>query len=83
MAICLVCGRYDNLGIEQSMKKGWVFARCPECHRGTPLDIAKVYLAQTMGEANIEGFCNEHWFKDTGICGYCRMRRESQTEHVA
>ena len=76
MAICLVCGKYEKLGLEESMQKGWVFIRCPECHRGTPFDIAKVYLSKTIGEENIEGFCPKHWFKDSGLCGYCRMRRE-------
>lgn len=82
MAICLVCGKYEGLGLEDAMHKGWTFARCPECQRGTAYDIAKVYLSKTMGETMISGFCNRHWFKDSGICGYCRMRREGPTQHV-
>ena len=83
MAICLVCGKYEAVGLEGAMKKGWVFARCPECQRGTPFDIAKVYLSRSIGENNITGFCNRHWFKDSGICGYCRMKREGPSQHVA
>ena len=76
MAVCLECGKYDALGLDAAMRKGRPFTKCPECHRGTSLDIAKMYLAATMGENYIEGFCNRHWFRDTGICGYCKMRRE-------
>jgi len=83
LAICLVCGKYEGVGLESAMKKGWVFARCPECQRGTPFDIAKVYLANSIGENNITGFCSRHWFKDSGICAYCRMRREGPTQHVS
>ena len=83
MAICLVCGKYEGVGLEEAMQRGWIFARCPECHRGTPFDIAKVYLSKTIGASNIEGFCSKHWFKDRGIYGYCRMRRESVSESVA
>jgi hypothetical protein len=76
LAICLVCGKYEELGLRDCMKEGWVFARCPECQRGTPIDIALNYLAKSVGENNIEGFCDRHWFKDSGICGYCKMKRE-------
>jgi hypothetical protein len=82
LAICLVCGKYEGLGLENAMRKGWIFARCPECQRGTPYDIAKVYLSKSIGENNITGFCSRHWFKDSGICGYCRMRREGPSQHV-
>jgi hypothetical protein len=61
------------------MSKGWVFARCPECGRGIPLDILSIHLAKTIDEKYIEGFCERHWFRDSGICGYCKMRREVQT----
>ena len=83
MAICLVCGKYEGVGLVPAMKKGWTFARCPECQRGTPLDIAMVYLSRSMGENNISGFCSRHWFKDRGICGYCRMRQEKPSQNVA
>jgi hypothetical protein len=83
LAICLVCGKYEAVKIEAATKKGWTFARCPECQRGTPLDIAMVYLSKSIGEANISGFCSRHWFKDSGICGYCRMKREGPTQNVA
>jgi hypothetical protein len=82
MAICLVCGKFEKLSLDEAMGKGWVFIRCPECHRGTPFDIARVYLSKTIGEENIEGFCQRHWFKDSGLCGYCRMKREG-TQAVA
>jgi hypothetical protein len=83
LAICLVCGKYEGVGLEEAMERGWIFNRCPECHRGTPYDIAKVYLSKTIGASNIEGFCSKHWFKDSGICGYCRMKRERLSENVA
>jgi len=83
LAICLVCGKYEGVGLEEAMQRGWIFNRCPECHRGTPYDIAKVYLSKTIGASNIEGFCSKHWFKDRGICGYCRMKRESVSENIA
>lgn len=82
MVVCLVCGQYEEIGIRDSMKAGWVFTRCPECHRGTPLDIAMNYLAKSMGEMNVEGFCERHWFKESGICGYCKMKREEQAGSV-
>jgi hypothetical protein len=83
LALCLVCGKFDKLDLEHAMKKGWVFTRCPECHRGTPYDIARVYLSKTIGEENIEAFCVKHWFKDSGVCGYCRMKREEAQQRVA
>ena len=76
MALCLVCGKYEEQNLRECIKEGWVFARCPECHRGTPMDIAINYLSKSIGENNIEGFCDRHWFKDSGICGYCKMKRE-------
>ena len=83
MAVCQVCGKYDALGLDAAMRKGGKFTKCPECLMGTPLDIAKMYLAATMGENYIEGFCSRHWFKDSGICGYCRMKREGIKANVA
>ena len=59
MAICLVCGKYEGVGLEDAMRKGWIFARCPECQRGTPYDIARVYLSKSMGETNIAGFLQQ------------------------
>ena len=83
MAVCLVCGKFDDLSLEKAMGKGWVFTRCPECQRGNQLDILMMYLSRTMGEKYLDGFCERHWFKDTGICGYCKMRREGINENVA
>lgn len=82
MAVCLVCGKFEGKDIKGSMKEGWVFARCPECHRGTPFDILATHLSKTIEEQYLEGFCDRHWFKDTGICGYCKMRRE-EYKHVS
>jgi hypothetical protein len=42
-----------------------------------------MFLAVTVGENYIEGFCNRHWFKDSGICGYCKMKREAARATVA
>ncbi len=82
MVVCLVCGKYLEMKVKQAMGEGWVFARCPECHRGTPYDIIATYLSKTIGEEYIEGFCERHWFKDSGICAYCKMRRERPEEIV-
>lgn len=76
MAVCLVCGKFDELDLKQAMSNGWTFTRCPECHRGTPFDIIATFLSKTMKEKHLEGFCSRHWFKDSGICGYCKIKRE-------
>jgi hypothetical protein len=65
------------------MSTGWVFTRCPECQRGTPFDIVMSHLSKTVGEEYLEGFCERHWFKDSGICGYCKMKREGPAENVS
>jgi len=75
LAVCLVCGRYEDVGLKGALSKGWVFIRCPECQRGTPFDILAGHLIKHSREEFVEGFCPQHWFKDSGICGYCRMRR--------
>lgn len=77
LAICLVCGLYEEVDLKKAMSQGWVFARCPECQRGTPFDIIAIHLAKNIGENYMEGFCERHWFKDSGICGYCKMKREA------
>lgn len=86
MAVCLVCGKYADVGIKKAMGMGWVFTRCPECQRGTPFDIVMSHLSKTVGEEYLEGFCERHWFKDSGICAYCKMKRGSsggQVENVS
>lgn len=75
MAVCLVCGRYDEIGLRDALSTGWVFIRCPECQRGTPFDIIAGHLIKRTPEQFIEGFCPDHWFRDSGICSYCRMKR--------
>jgi hypothetical protein len=82
LAVCLVCGKYDDVGIKKAMSTGWVFTRCPECQRGTPFDIVMSHLVKTIGEEYLEGFCQRHWFKDSGICAYCKMKRGSSGEQV-
>jgi hypothetical protein len=82
LAVCLVCGKFSDIGIKKAMSAGWVFTRCPECQRGTPFDIVMSHLAKTVGEEYLEGFCERHWFKDSGICGYCKMKREGPAENV-
>jgi hypothetical protein len=82
LAVCLVCGKFADTGLKKAMGAGWVFTRCPECHRGTPLDIVVTYLSKTGTEEYLDGFCERHWFKDSGICGYCKMKREGHTENV-
>ncbi|HZT34830.1 MAG TPA: hypothetical protein VFA15_02845 [Nitrososphaera sp.] len=77
MAVCLVCGRFENLQLSDAMGRGWVFLRCPECQRGTPFDIVAIHLLKTIPENYIEGFCPEHWFKDSGVCSYCKMKRSA------
>lgn len=76
MAVCLVCGSFEEITIKEAMSSGWTFTRCPECHRGTPFDIIATFLSRTIDEKYIEGFCQKHWFKDTGICSYCKLKRE-------
>ncbi len=71
-----MCGKYEELDLKKAMSQGWVFARCPECQRGTPFDIISIHLLKTIDAKYIEGFCERHWFKDSGICGYCKMKRE-------
>ncbi|HKC78660.1 MAG TPA: hypothetical protein VKB83_01035 [Nitrosopumilaceae archaeon] len=83
MAICLICGKYDEVDLKKAMSNGWVFTRCPECQRGNQFDIIVTYLTKTVGEKYLEGFCHNHWFKDSGICGYCKMKREGYNENVA
>jgi hypothetical protein len=75
LAVCIVCGKFEGQGLTKSMEAGWTFIRCPECQRGTPLDILAVHLAKTTPEQYLEGFCPEHWFRDSGICAYCKIRR--------
>lgn len=75
LAVCIVCGKYEDTTLEKSMKAGWVINRCPECQRGFPLDIVAMHLSKSIPEKYIEGFCTEHWFKDAGICSYCKMKR--------
>ena len=83
LAVCLVCGMLEDCDLKKAMNKGWVFAKCPECQRGTPIDILATYLAKTTNEIFLEGFCERHWFKDTGICGYCKMRRQGVMQDVS
>jgi hypothetical protein len=71
----LVCGRFQQLGLAGALNAGWVFIRCPECQRGIPFDIVAGHLIKSTREEFIEGFCPDHWFKESGICSYCRMRR--------
>jgi hypothetical protein len=33
------------------------------------------YLIKKTPEQFMEGFCPEHWFRDSGICAYCKMKR--------
>ena len=83
MAVCLVCGKFEDVGLKKAMAEGWIFTRCPECQRGTPLDIVVTYLVKTTGENYLDGFCPRHWFKDSGICAYCKMKREGVSENVS
>lgn len=80
MAVCIVCGKYEGLDLVEAMRKDWVFIRCPECQRGTPFDIIMMYLSKTIPQEYLEGFCSRHWFKDSGVCGYCKMKREGVRE---
>jgi hypothetical protein len=75
MAVCLVCGRFEEKDLQDAMNDGWVFTRCPECQRGTPFDILMMHLSKTIPEKYFEGFCPKHWFKDSGVCGYCKVKR--------
>jgi hypothetical protein len=54
---------------------GWVFVKCPECQRGIPFDIIIGHLIKRTPEEIVQGFCPQHWFRDSGICSYCMMRR--------
>ncbi|TBR11032.1 MAG: hypothetical protein EPO62_02420 [Candidatus Nitrosotenuis sp.] len=82
MAICLVCGKFEEAELKAALTKGWVFAKCPECQRGIPLDILAMHLSRSTHERYFEGFCDRHWFKDSGICGYCKMRRQGVSDIV-
>lgn len=73
--MCLVCGKYEEINLKGAMGGGWVFTRCPECQRGTPFDIMAIHLSKTIPENYLEGFCPKHWFKDSGICSYCKIKR--------
>lgn len=75
MAVCLVCGRYEEVGMRDALNIGWVFIKCPECQRGIPFDIIAHHLIKKTPEQFMEGFCPDHWFRDSGICSYCRMKR--------
>ncbi|MEW6604255.1 MAG: hypothetical protein AB1351_06150 [Thermoproteota archaeon] len=75
MAVCIVCGKYEEVGLKIAMGNGWVFNRCPECQRGTPFDITAMHLIKSVPEHYLEGFCPKHWFKDSGICSYCKIKR--------
>jgi hypothetical protein len=75
LAVCIVCGKYEEVDLKIAMGDGWVFTRCPECQRGTPFDIMAIHLTKTVPEKYLEGFCSKHWFKDSGICSYCKIRR--------
>jgi hypothetical protein len=77
LAVCIVCGKYEEVGLKGAMGEGWVFTRCPECQRGTPFDITAMHLVKSVPENYLEGFCPKHWFKDSGICSYCKIRRGS------
>jgi hypothetical protein len=83
LAVCLVCGKFAEINIKKAMGAGWVFTKCPECQRGAPFDIVMSYLSRTVGEEYVEGFCERHWFKDSGICAYCKMKREGTSENVS
>ena len=82
MVVCLICGKYEKFGLEEAMEKQWIFTRCPECHRGFPLDILAVHLQKSIPEKYFEGFCPKHWFKDSGICAYCKIRREEMSPSI-
>lgn len=64
------------------MKEGWAFTKCPECQRGTSFDIISMHLAKFTPENYLEGFCPKHWFKDAGICGYCKMKRREMVGDI-
>lgn len=78
MAVCIVCGRFEDLMLKEAMNKGWIFTKCPECQRGVPLDITAVFLARNIPEEYLQAFCSDHWFKDSGICSYCKIKREGR-----
>jgi hypothetical protein len=71
----MICGKFEDSALKVAMSHGWIVAKCPECQRGFPLDIAAVYLGRSMPEEYLQAFCPEHWFKDSGICAYCKVRR--------
>ena len=75
MPVCMICGKFESLGLKEAMNCGWVIAKCPECQRGFPLDIAAMYLARSVPEEYLQAFCPEHWFKDSGVCSYCKVKR--------
>ncbi|MEO9320961.1 MAG: hypothetical protein ABI361_09825 [Nitrososphaera sp.] len=75
MAVCIVCGRFDETDLRSALNYGWVFLRCPECQRGIPFDIIAGHMVKRGKEALVQGFCPDHWFRDTGICAYCRAKR--------
>ena len=77
-----MCGKFAEISLKKAMSSGWVFTRCPECQRGTPLDIIMSHLAKSVGEEYLEGFCERHWFIDSGGCGYCILKREGPAENV-
>ena len=80
MAICIVCGKVEDSGLKDSMRNGWVFTKCPECQRGFPFDIIAMYLSKSTPEEYMQGFCQEHWFKDSGICSYCKIKRQGSVD---
>jgi len=82
LAVCLVCGKYEEIMLRNALAEGWVFIKCPECQRGIPFDIIASHLIKKTPEQFIEGFCPEHWFRDMGICSYCRMKRIAQGTDV-
>jgi hypothetical protein len=66
---------FEEVGIREGLRRGWVFIKCPECQRGIPFDIIAGHLIKKTPEVIIQGFCPQHWFRDSGICSYCMMRR--------
>jgi hypothetical protein len=75
LGICIVCGKLEDAGLKDSIRNGWVFTKCPECQRGIPLDIIVMHLLKSTPEEYVQGFCHEHWFRDSGICSYCKFKR--------
>jgi len=56
LAVCLVCGKFEEVDLKKAMNGGWVFVRCPECQRGTPFDIIATYLSKTVDEKYLMDF---------------------------